>query len=143
MNQLGNIAEGVTVFITLLLITFLIAAFVSFIVVQVFAKPISSILDRIISDEIAAVWVKYIRFAVYVVGIGIGVRVDDLQRYITPEKAGEIPVKLTGGRWILELYRTAIGSLQGIAWMLLIFFVFALIAYVIVKAFEAKQIREK
>jgi hypothetical protein len=31
------------------------------------------------------------------------------------------------------------GTLQGVAWMLLVFFIFALIAYVIVRAFELKR----
>ncbi len=115
-------------FIVLLLVTFLTAAIVSFIVVRVFDRPISNILDRIISDEIAAAWAKYIRFAIYVVGISGGVRIHELQRFITPEKAGETPVQLTAERWVLELYRTVIESLQSIAWMLLVFFAFALIA---------------
>ena len=130
-------------FITLLLVTFLTAAIVSFTVVRVFTKPISNILDRIISDEIAGAWTKYLRFAIYVVGISGGVRIRALQRYITPDKTGETPVKLTAERWVLELYRTVIESLQSIAWMLLVFFVFALIAYVIVKVFESRRVPEK
>lgn len=126
-------------FMTLLLVTFLTAAIVSFIVVRVFSRPISKILDRIISDEIAAVWAKYIRFATYVVGISGGVRIYDLERYITPQKAGEAPIQLTTERWVLELYRTVIESLQAMAWMLLVFFIFALIAYVIVKIFQVKR----
>ena len=42
-------------------------------------------------------------------------------------------------RWILEVYRTIIESLQGIAWMLLVFFVAALIAYVVVRLGELKR----
>lgn len=129
-------------FITLLVVTFLIAATVSFIVVQVFSTPISNILDRIISDEIATAWVKYIRFAIYVVGISGGVRIMALQRYITPGETGESPVELTAERWILEIYRTVIEALQSIAWMLLVFFVFALIAYVVVKVFESRRTPE-
>jgi hypothetical protein len=121
----------------------LTAAIVSFTVVRVFTKPISNILDRIISDEIAGAWTKYLRFAIYVVGISGGVRIRALQRYITPDKTGETPVKLTAERWVLELYRTVIESLQSIAWMLLVFFVFALIAYVIVKVFESRRVPEK
>ena len=41
-------------------------------------------------------------------------------------------------RWIFELYRAAIETLQGIAWMLLVFFAFALIAYVIVRIGEMR-----
>ena len=44
---------------------------------------------------------------------------------------------------MLELYRTVIDTLQGIAWMLLVFFVFALIAYVIVRLAEIKGTRDK
>ena len=42
-------------------------------------------------------------------------------------------------RWILELYRTVIETLQGIAWLLLVFFAFALIADVIVRFGESKR----
>jgi hypothetical protein len=35
--------------------------------------------------------------------------------------------------------RTVIETLQGIAWMLLVFFVFALVVYIIVRAFELKR----
>ncbi len=126
-------------FITLLLVTFATAAFVSFIAVRFFAAPISSILDRIIADNIAAAWEKYLRFAIYVVGISGGVRIRYLERYITAGYKQENPIELTSERWILELYRTVIEALQSIAWMLLVFFVFALIAYVIIKIFESRR----
>ena len=42
-----------------------------------------------------------------------------------------------------SIYRTIIGTLQGIAWMLLIFFIFALIAFVIVRIFEMKNERTR
>ncbi|MDY6901026.1 MAG: hypothetical protein SWZ49_23535, partial [Cyanobacteriota bacterium] len=48
-------------------------------------------------------------------------------------------IQLTTERWVLEVYRTIIGSLQGIAWLLLIFFIFALIAFVIVRIFELRR----
>ncbi|MED5415647.1 MAG: hypothetical protein VYC64_11885 [Candidatus Latescibacterota bacterium] len=40
---------------------------------------------------------------------------------------------------MLEVYRTLIGTLQSVAWMLLVFFVFALIAYVIVRVSERRS----
>jgi hypothetical protein len=46
---------------------------------------------------------------------------------------------LTRERWLMEVYSTAIGSLGAITWMLLVFFVFALLAYVIVRAFEMRR----
>lgn len=127
-------------FITLLIITFVIALVVSSIVVLIFAKPINAILARIISDQIGRAWSKYLKFAIYVTGISSGVRIWDLEKYITePRFKGSKIIELNAERWILELYRTIIGTLQGIAWMLLVFFVFALVAYVIVRAFELKK----
>jgi len=127
-------------FITLLIITFVIALAVSSIVVLIFAGPINAILARIISDQISRAWSKYLKFAIYVTGISSGVRIWELEKYITePRFEGSKIIKLNAERWVLELYRTIIGTLQGIAWMLLVFFVFALVAYVIVRAFELKR----
>jgi hypothetical protein len=127
-------------FITLLIITFVIALAVSSIVVLIFAGPINAILARIISDQISRAWSKYLKFAIYVTGISSGVRIWDLEKYITePRFEGSKIIELNTERWVLELYRTIIGTLQGIAWMLLVFFVFALVAYVIVRAFELKK----
>ncbi len=130
-------------FITLLIVTFVIAFVVSSIVVLMFNKPIDKILARIISDKISRAWLKYLKFAIYVTGISSGVRIRSLEKYITRPmlKHAEI-VQLTTERWVLEVYRTVIGTLQGVAWMLLVFFIFALIAYVIVRAFELKKSSE-
>ena len=128
-------------FITLLVATFIISFVVSTIVVLFFSRPLDKILDRIISDQISGAWSKYLKFAIYVTGISSGVRIWDLEKYITKSqvyKDAEI-VQLTTERWVLEVYRTIIGTLQGIAWMLLVFFVFALVAYVIVRVFEMKN----
>ncbi|MCX5633588.1 MAG: hypothetical protein NTW93_07955 [Phycisphaerae bacterium] len=128
-------------FITLLAATFIISFVVSTIVVLFFSRPLDKILDRIISDQISGAWSKYLKFAIYVTGISSGVRIWDLEKYITKSqvyKDAEI-VQLTTERWVLEVYRTIIGTLQGVAWMLLVFFVFALVAYVIVRVFEMKN----
>ena len=127
-------------FVTLLIVTFLISFVVSGIVVRMFGKPIDRILRRIIADEISQAWVKYLKFAIYVVGISSGVRIWSLERYITPQQfeQGQI-IQLTTDRWVLEVYRTIIGSLQGFAWLLLVFFIFALIAFVIVRVIELRR----
>jgi hypothetical protein len=127
-------------FLTLLGVTFGISLVVSGLLAYLFSKPVRSILRRIIADEISLAWENYLKFAVYVVGISSGVRIWDLERYITPPATREGQVlALTRERWVLEVFRTVIGSLQGIAWMLLVFFLFALIAFVIVRAFELKR----
>lgn len=125
-------------FLTLLLVTFLIALLTAALVARMFDKPVDAILRRIIGEEIAAAWVRYVKFAVYVVGISGGVRVWELERYISPRHKDEQILVLNADRWVLEVYRTIIGTLQSIAWMLLLFFAVALIAFVIVKAREAR-----
>jgi hypothetical protein len=124
--------------ITLLLSTFVIAFTVASIVVFVFNKPIEAILRRVVPVDISYAWTRYLRFAIYVVGIGGGVRVWDFEKYLTLQEPYKEVVQLTSERWILEIYNTVIGTLQSVAMVLLIFFVFALIAVVIVRMFEAR-----
>jgi hypothetical protein len=126
-------------FLILLVASFLLAFAVCFIVAGLFRAPISKILQRLVSEDIYSAWAKYITFAIYVVGISGGVRVWDLEKYISPPSKDGVILALTRDRWVLEVYRTIIGTLQSIAWMLLIFFLFALIAYVIVKGLEFRK----
>ncbi len=126
-------------FIVLLVVTFAIAVIVSFLVVILFRKSIATIRPRIVAEEISRAWSRYLTFAIYVVGVSGGVRVWDLEKYITPRPKEAEAIVLNAERWTLEVYRTVIGTLQSIAWMLLVFFVFALIAYVIVRGLEARH----
>jgi hypothetical protein len=123
----------------LLLATLVIALVVSGIVVRLFQRPVAAILRRIVSDELGTAWQRYVTFAVVVVGVSGGVRVWELEKYVTPRTGDAIPVVLTGDRWTLEIYRTVIGTLQSTAWVLLVFFVVALIAYVLVRGFELRR----
>ena len=127
-------------FLTLLLVTFVISVLVSFLVVLLFARPIDRILKRIIADEISEAWVRYIKFGLYVVGISSGVRIHELERYITkPQYKDAEIIPLIFERWILEVYRTIIEALQGLAAVLLLFFIVALIAFVVVRLFELRK----
>ena len=130
-------------FLSLLGITFLVSFIVCFIIARLFAKPIDSVLERIVADDIAYAWTKYLQFAIYVVGISGGVKIYYLENFLRAPTENFVPPVLTSDRWILEIYRTIIESLQSIAWMLLIFFIFALIAYVIVRAFELRSGKAK
>ena len=126
-------------FIQLLIVTFLIATVTSALPALLFSSPVKKILSRLVPDELAPSWSRYITFAIYVVGISGGVRVWDVEKYISPDKAGQILI-LNQDRWVIEIYKTIIGSLQSVAWMLLIFFLFALIAYVVVRGFELRRV---
>jgi hypothetical protein len=130
--------------IALLITNLLVAIIICFIVATLFKTPITKIMRRLVPDDMYDAWVRYLMFAIYIVGISGGVRIWDLEKYLEPGKAlanGEAPViiKLTSERWVIEVYQTIIGSLQSNVWMLLVFFVFALIAFVIVRGFELKK----
>jgi hypothetical protein len=126
-------------FYLLLIVTFLVALLVCYIVSRLFNDSIYKILQLIVPEAINEAWLKYIKFAIYVVGISGGVRVWDLEKYITSRYDNREIVQLTTERWTLEIYRTLIGSLQSIATVLLIFFVFTLIAYVVLRIFSSKN----
>lgn len=126
-------------FITLLFVTFLISLVTSLIVVRLFRLSIDQILARVVSAELSGAWHRYLDFAVVVVGVSGGVRIWELEKYITAQMRGMDPVVLNRDRWVLGVYRTLIGTLQSAAWLLLVFFVVALIAYVIVRGFELRR----
>ncbi len=130
-------------FMTLLLVAFLLSSAVSWGVSRAFTQPMTSILARIIADPISDAWVRYLKFAILVVGISSGVRISEIERYISPNNWQEKPeiLALTNERWVLEVYRTVIETLQGIAAMLLAFFVISLIAFVVLRISELRQAR--
>ncbi|MCL4488564.1 MAG: hypothetical protein M1570_10605 [Chloroflexi bacterium] len=127
--------------VALLAVTFVIAFLVSTVVVFVFGKPIDAILRRILSEDISQAWTRYLKFAIYVMGIGGGVRVWDYEKYLTPIQPYNAVLPLTSDRWALEIYQTIISTLQATVTILLVFFVFALIAMVVVRAVEARTPR--
>ena len=129
-------------FIALLAIVLVLSAIVCFAVTLVFRKQVDRILQRLVGEDIYTAWSKYLLFAVYVVGISGGVRVWELDRYITPVKDQQI-IELTSDRWFLEIFRTVIGTLQSVAWVLLLFFLVALIALMLVKGREMKRRSEE
>lgn len=132
---------GDAMFLILLLVTFAASIVSCFVIVRLFRGPITKILDRIVSEELSAAWRRYMAFAIYVVGVSGGVRIWELEKYITARTDEGAPLVLTGERWVLELYRTVIDTLQACAWLLLVFFVVTLIAYVVVRGFELRRER--
>ena len=130
-------------FLTLLLVTFLIAALTSILVARLFDRPLREILARLIPEDLGRAWHRYLVFAIYVVGISGGVRIWSLEQYILPRAQDAPPLVLDSDRWTLEVYRTVIGTLQSLAWMLLVFFVSALIAYVVLRGLESRSGRSR
>ena len=130
-------------FVLLLVTTLGVALLTSAIVVFFFKKPIRQILDRIIGEEIAEGWQRFLLFAVFVVGVSSGVQIWKLEQYVHPQPVGPdgrtATLALDTPSMALEIYRTIIQVLQGIAWALLVFFVVALIAFAITRRAEARR----
>jgi len=100
------------------------------------------LLRRVIKHVSDQNWLAVgIDFMIVVVGVSGGVRIHQLELFLQPPSKDFVPPTLGLERWILEIYRTVMESLQSIAWMLLVFFVFTLIAYVLAQAFAARAAR--
>lgn len=127
-------------FITLLIFNFLVSFLTCAIIAYAFRKPLDTIFNRLVKEDIYIAWSRYILFTIFVVGISGGVRIWDLEKYLnTNEKTGAYTYLLTDERWALEIYRAIMGTLEANAWMLLFAFLFGLVAYVIIRFTESNQ----
>ncbi|MDP3775594.1 MAG: hypothetical protein Q8Q85_15140 [Gemmatimonadales bacterium] len=126
--------------ITLLAATFVISLSVALLIAFLFRSPVRQIMNRVVAEALGEAWVRYITLAIVVVGVSGGVQVWNLEKYLNPPK-DQPPLVLNADRWVLEIYRAIIGTAQSITWMLLVFFAFALIAYVMVRNSERSQAR--
>ncbi|WP_440025959.1 hypothetical protein [Chromobacterium amazonense] len=105
-----------------------------------FDPAVAKILGRTLGQELADAWRKYVFFVIVVSGISGGVRPWSLERYLAPAPGkGSTQLELSGQRWMLELYTAGIETLRSIAWVVLLFFLFAMLAYVIMRAVEFRR----
>ena len=98
-------------FYSLILVTFALALGISYVVMHLFSSSIYAILARIIQEPIHTAWGKYTFFAGLVVGTSSGIRIYDIEKYISPihydsQSDQPIIIQLTQQRWVLEIYRT-------------------------------------
>jgi hypothetical protein len=126
-------------FLSLLATILAIAVLLTSVVVYAFYKPIRGIFDRLIGDALAESWVRFLTFALYVVGISSALRAHRLDKYVTMHDGGRLRAELNTNTWVLEIYQSVQEVLGGLAWSLMSFFIVALIAFIIVRAFELKR----
>lgn len=124
-------------FYAMLAVTLAVALVTSVLVVRFFDGAMKTILARIVGPELGEAWRKYMSFAIVVVGVSGGVRIWDLEKFIPNGR--ESAVEMTGVRWTVQIYRTAIDTLSQIAWVMLLFFLCTMVAYVIVRAIESRH----
>ncbi|GHD79709.1 hypothetical protein ACFSQE_10735 [Vogesella fluminis] len=124
-------------FYAILLVTLAVALVTSILVVRFFNEAVRKILSRIVGDDLAEAWRKYMSFAIVVVGVSGGVRIWDLEKFVPNGR--ESALELNGVRWTIQIYRTVIDTLSQIAWVMLLFFLCTMVAYVIMRAVEARN----
>ena len=131
-------------FVNLLVASFLVALALSATIAWISKEAIDAILRRFVVDPVVrAGFEKYIRFAIVVVGISGGTRVKPLQEYIAAADYNKpaMLAALTQEFWALELYRTVIGALEGVAGLLLICIFLALIAPAVLRMLKIEPVK--
>jgi len=118
-----------------LLLNLLIALSISFLLIKIFDKSITGIIKRIIPEDINSGWILYIKLAIFLVGVSGGVNIFRLDEAINVRPQ----LFFSFSNFILELYKTAFDTLKAITWLLLIFFIISLIAYIMIRAAESKK----
>lgn len=126
-------------FTSLLIALFSVAIVLTSLVVTSFRRPIEGILNRLVGESMSAAWVKFLSFALYVVGISSAVHSYRLDKYVSKQHTDAVLTDLNLNTWILEVYETVRSVLGGLAWSLMSFFTVALIAVIIVRSCELKK----
>jgi ABC-type multidrug transport system fused ATPase/permease subunit len=128
-------------FVLLFCVSLVLAFAISASIAWVSSGPIDSILHHFFPDHIRVAASKYLRFAITLVGTCSGTRVGILQDYLAAPAWNREAMKatLTQEFWALELYRTALSSLIGIAWLLLGVSLFAIVAIYLYRKSRGKQ----
>ena len=130
-------------FVLLLVVTFTIATASSYVIARMFDRPLAGIIQRLIPDELAVAWQRYILFGLYLVGVNGGVRIWQFEKYVLPFNGARDVLVLTPDRWALEVYRTLMGTLRSVAVVLFVLFLVALISYLGTRAKESDPQRAK
>ena len=76
-------------FVLLLVVTFTLATAASYGVARLFNAPLSGIVTRLVPDEFAVAWQRYILFGLFLVGVNGGgpLRWDRIRSFIVPLEA--------------------------------------------------------
>lgn len=87
--------------------------------------------------DIVQAWMSCIRFTLVVVGVSGGVRFYELANHLNSRGADMALSAMTTNHWLVELYGTAVGTLDSIVWVLLGFLFAALIGHAVVRVPDA------
>ena len=81
-------------FVSLLIALLSIALLITSVVVLAFRKPIQGIFNRLIGEALSEAWVRFLTFALYVVGIASAVHGYRLDKYVSKQHKDAILTEL-------------------------------------------------
>lgn len=116
-------------FITLLVVNLTISLAVCLATTFIFRKKFTDYLRKQWTEEGASIWIKYMSYLLCIIGVSVGTRVWDVERYLVNGKTSE----LTQEQMALEMYKTLMATLQICALMIFVFLIFAWVASLIRK----------
>jgi hypothetical protein len=122
-------------FVVLFLASVLVALAVSYFTAKASHYPIENALRHFFAPELSVALAKYLQLAVILVGVCAGARVRALQDYISAPDYNKPAIldQLTQEFWVMELYRTVIGALEGILWLIFLFALGVAVAVLIMR----------
>jgi len=117
------------------------AVAISSLLAWLFKIPVESLLRYLAERDVAEAWTKYVFFLLFVVGVASGTRIRLLEEYLAAPvwNQNAIQGQMTQEFWVLEMYRTLIGSVEGIAWMLVLLTLIGVGAYFVMRKNKANQ----
>jgi hypothetical protein len=130
-------------FVSFFLATFGAAVVLSCLVAWLFRTPAKNVLQKLLHEEAAAAWTGYVFFTLLVAGVAAGTRVRILEEYLAAPSfnRGPMQAELTQEFWVLEMYRTVIGTVEGIAWTLLGLSLVAGVVYFVANKYHLNKVR--
>ncbi len=119
--------------IAAMICSFVAALIVSTGIVVVFSDAIDAALFAVMTGDFGEIWARYTKFGLLVAGLVSGIRAAGFESLTAGggQAAGvsSAPLAVTAGRAVFEVLRTVVGSLEGLAWTLLVVFGAALAVY--------------
>jgi hypothetical protein len=122
-------------FVVLFLASVLVSLAVSYFIAKASHYPIENALRHFFAPQLSAAFAKYLQLAFILVGVCAGARVRALQDYISAPDYNKPAIldQLTQEFWVMELYRTVIGALEGILWLIFLFALGVAVAVLIMR----------
>jgi hypothetical protein len=108
----------------------------------IFRRMAENVLAKHLAENVSHATTKYLQIAIVLVGVSNGARIQMLKDYVnTPGYNAEaLQAQMTTGLWSLALYNTAIDSLLGILWLMIIFAFLATVAVAFIRRSKIRSL---